>query len=874
MAARQFPPDRRAGAHRQAPPAQGLQPRAAAPAGGTVGRAAARLRPRARSDRARRWPARRGKPAALRRRVSERRAARPGRALGRPHHAAPGADREPAARGRAHRRQHRRAQPRRHLGRAHDRDRRARCEEPDPRHRGHGALEPADDQLLRRRARAPPAGPGRRARAAAHLDRAAPCGARPDHRAAGARADPGAGRRPGVDGQQHRQPAPARRNRLARVRRGAERGRAGAARGCGLRRDGFRHPRPLSPRGREHGQGKPALGRRGGARGDAHGNGGRRACRRLPDRRGPPGAGARGAGAAHVARHAAPEQPPSRRHPLSERDCAGHGHPHRVPLEGRVHRGHEGLDAAARRTAGGASHQPARGGARQPPGQRAGGARSVAADGLLARHPAAVAHPGRGAGDAGGRGADRPAGGGAGGALPRQPRRQPALRAAHRLPGRGPGNAAGGRGAGAGRARRHRRAQPQVPQRRALLPLPSPAALESRRAPLDGLRAQARQALAAQCLPARRPHGSLFARGRGDGGAAHGEVRDHARHRHAAAARRGAPAGRRHGAPAQPSVRDSAAAHGGQPARHQPVALCAAVRRGARHRPVHAGGLRRVSGPVRRRLVHRQGHLRCRRVRARARGALPREPHPQPRSARRLLCALRPAERRGAVRGISVALQRGREPPPPLDPRRLADRALVAAARAGGRRSSAQESALVAVAVEDSRQPAPQRRARRTGGAAVRRLDGGDARDRPGTRLAGIPSGGAAQARRRAAAPALHLGDAFVGAPSRAGGIHARVPPVRGVLQPGRDPANGEPHAGHPYAAAGVDALRRGADRWRLLLPIDVDRAGGRHRRRAVAERFESSRARARGTGSPPLARLARHRLVDQPSARAPGSAA
>ena len=143
------------------------------------------------------------------------------------------------------------------------------------------------------------------------------------------------------------------------------------------------------------------------------------------------------------------------------------------------------------------------------------------------------------------------AGGGAGGALPRQPRRQPALRAAHRLPGRGPGNAAGGRGAGAGRARRHRRAQPQVPQRRALLPLPSPAALESRRAPLDGLRAQARQALAAQCLPARRPHGSLFARGRRDGGAAHGEVRDHARHRHAAAARRGAPAGRRHGAPAQ-----------------------------------------------------------------------------------------------------------------------------------------------------------------------------------------------------------------------------------------------------------------------------------------------------------------------------------
>ena len=63
---------------------------------------------------------------------------------------------------RAHRRQHRRAQPGRRLGRPHDRDRRARSEEPDPRHRRHGALEPADDQRLRRRARAPPAGPERR----------------------------------------------------------------------------------------------------------------------------------------------------------------------------------------------------------------------------------------------------------------------------------------------------------------------------------------------------------------------------------------------------------------------------------------------------------------------------------------------------------------------------------------------------------------------------------------------------------------------------------------------------------------------------------------------------------------------------------------
>ena len=48
-----------------------------------------------------------------------------------------------------------------------------RSEEPDPRHRRHGALGPADGERVRRRVRAPPAGPERGAGAAAHLDRAA-----------------------------------------------------------------------------------------------------------------------------------------------------------------------------------------------------------------------------------------------------------------------------------------------------------------------------------------------------------------------------------------------------------------------------------------------------------------------------------------------------------------------------------------------------------------------------------------------------------------------------------------------------------------------------------------------------------------------------
>ena len=64
--------------------------------------------------------------------------------------------------------------------------RRAGSEEPDPRDRGHGALQPADGELVRRRARAPAAGAEPRPGVAAHLDRAAAVRVGPDHRAAGA----------------------------------------------------------------------------------------------------------------------------------------------------------------------------------------------------------------------------------------------------------------------------------------------------------------------------------------------------------------------------------------------------------------------------------------------------------------------------------------------------------------------------------------------------------------------------------------------------------------------------------------------------------------------------------------------------------------
>ena len=80
---------------------------------------------------------------------------------------------------------------------------------------------------LARRLQGQSAAPG----AAADLDRAAALRVGPDDRAAGAVGEPAAGGRPGLDQQQHRQPALPGRDGLARVRRDDERRRADAARG-------------------------------------------------------------------------------------------------------------------------------------------------------------------------------------------------------------------------------------------------------------------------------------------------------------------------------------------------------------------------------------------------------------------------------------------------------------------------------------------------------------------------------------------------------------------------------------------------------------------------------------------------------------------
>ena len=96
-----------------------------------------------------------------------------------------------------------------------------------------------------------------------------------------------------------------------------------------------------------------------------------------------------------------------------------------------------------------------------------------------------------------------------------------------------------------------------------------------------------------------------------------------------------------------------------------------------------------------------------------------------------------PGQRRGArSRTIPSTLRRRRQPAPPLDPRRLADRRVAAAPRAGRRAARVAQPDLAAVAVEDPRQPAPQpgadraARAARSSAGSSRRRGVRDARGR------------------------------------------------------------------------------------------------------------------------------------------------
>ena len=95
-----------------------------------------------------------------------------------------------------------------------------------------------------------------------------------------------------------------------------------------------------------------------------------------------------------------------------------------------------------------------------------------------------------------------------------------------------------------------------------------------------------------------------------------------------------------------------------------------------------------------RKVVHRQRHLRCGCVRARAGGTFSGEHDAEPRLAGISPCALGAGQRRGVLRGISFPLQRGHRPAAPLDSGRLADHAVAAAAGSRAGRPTHRQSAL------------------------------------------------------------------------------------------------------------------------------------------------------------------------------------
>ena len=141
------------------------------------------------------------------------------------------------------------------LGRPHDRGRRARPEEPDPRRCRHGAFGAADDGAIRRRTVAPPSWPQHRAGAAADLGRAAsrPKATRRSSSWCSSRRRAQAAAQVSVSNSIGSLRL-ARLDGLARVRRDAVQGRPGAAPRSGrcLSAHGLRDPRQLSPRGRAH----------------------------------------------------------------------------------------------------------------------------------------------------------------------------------------------------------------------------------------------------------------------------------------------------------------------------------------------------------------------------------------------------------------------------------------------------------------------------------------------------------------------------------------------------------------------------------------------------------------------------------------------
>ena len=245
--------------------------------------------------------------------------------------------------------------------------------------------------------------------------------------------------------------------------------------------------------------------------------------------------------------------------------------------------------------------------------------------------------------------------------------------------------------------------------------------MESGAGRLDGLGAEAREAVGVQSPLAGGDGHQLRRRQRGDRAGNAGPVRDHARRRHAPASRVGPAAGRDDGAPARAGAVRCAVGPGRRGAwrlaaegQLPPDGGDALAIRGdsglvGGDRPVLDGGFRHLHGPVRPGQLHGQGDLRRRRLRGGQRSHVPGESGPQPRPDRGELRALRAGDGHRALRRLPAAIPRLRPPRASLGARRLAALAVAGPARADARRPAA-EPLADAGALEGRRQPAAQPR--------------------------------------------------------------------------------------------------------------------------------------------------------------------
>ncbi len=511
------------------------------------------------------------------------------------------------------------------------------------------------------------------------------------------------------------------RARLGRLLRANQpsRGRAAPGPRRRLRPPGLPDARPLPPRGGEA-VARLALRRgRGGAAGRRHGGpaGAQRAARQprrlLPHRPRPAGAGAPARLSAEAARRRAELRPrPSaagllRRPRRRRRRRAGRAGLLRRrgcgvvwrPRHNRRRRRRPGRRGRASRSAAGRRHC---GLACQPLALLVSAAARPAQAASQGRRPGRLRRVRRHA-DPADAAAERGRPSGAfGGPLFIQSRPAAAFRPADRLHRRPDRTRAGGRRHRSRRPGRRPRPQRALRRRRAgsVLRLPPPPPVERGAGLLDGLGTQAREIVGIQPPPSRRPRRQLHDAQRRSRPAAAHPLRHHARRRHAAAARRRPPADCDPRASAESApprlgrgarrrrLRRAAAAHQPDADGRPQVALRPHFRRLGRPRPLHDGRLRRLPGPVRRRLLHRQGRLRRGRFRGRRRPRLPRQPHPEPRPHRGQLRPLRPGDGHRIARRVPGVVPRLRPARAPLGARRLADPAVAVPARPGPPRPS------------------------------------------------------------------------------------------------------------------------------------------------------------------------------------------